>query len=87
MVKGRDFCVINLPCRCSISTNEIYFAPRLSTCNNRKDNITTLHPVNLALLQHFFSDNERIENIMADTTFHSAVNLTIQQFELYQHDI
>lgn len=87
MVKGCDFCVINLPCRCSISTNEIYFAPRLSMCNNHKDNITTLHPVNLALLQHFFSDNERIENIMADTTFHSAINLTIPQFEFYQHDI
>ena len=83
MVEGCDFCLFKLPCRCSISTNNHFFAPRLASCHHN-DNITTLHPVNLALLQHFF-DNEFVENIFADTIFSKAVNVSLPKLKLYQH--
>lgn len=64
----------------------IFFAPRLSKCHNHKDHIPTLHPVNLALPQRFFNDNQMFGNTTADITFHSAINLTIPQFEINQHN-
>lgn len=55
MVPGCDFCIFKLPCRCSVSTNNFYFAPRLANCHKNNDNVTILHPINLALFQHFFN--------------------------------
>lgn len=86
MVPGCDFCVYSLPCKCSISTNDFYFAPRLGSCHKHSNNITVLHPVNLALLQHFF-DNSFVNNIFADTTFANKINVTVPVLTLYQHDM
>lgn len=84
MVQGCDFCIFKLPCKCSISTNEHYFAPRLASCHKHSSNISILHPVNLALLQHFF-DNSYIEKIFADTTFQSPINVTLPSLKIYKH--
>jgi len=79
MVKGCDFCVFQLPCRCSVSTSSHFVASRLGACHNSTshDNITILHPVNLALLQHFF-DNSYLDQIFADTTFSTPVNVSLK---------
>lgn len=84
MVTGCDFCLFKLPCRCSISTNNYYYAPRLASCHQNIDNIATLHPVNLALLQKFF-DTSFVKNILADTTVNKALNVTLPNLKLYQH--
>lgn len=84
MVKGCDFCIFQIPCRCSLSTNNLYFIPRLGKCHNHTDNVSVVHPVNLALLQHFF-DNKFIEHIFADTTFQASVNVTVPDIKLYEH--
>ena len=86
MIKGCDFCIFNVPCKCAVSTNEYYLAPRLSSCKKYVNNTSIVHPVNLALLQHFF-DNSFVENIFADTTFASPVNVTTPTIKLYKHDM
>ncbi|XP_053372746.1 uncharacterized protein LOC128546347 [Mercenaria mercenaria] len=86
MVTGCDFCIFSLPCRCSVSTNDFYFIPRLGSCHKRADNITVLHPVNLALLQHFF-ETAFVDNIFADTTFKTAVNVSVPNLNFYEHQM
>ena len=84
MVPGCDFCLFKLPCRCSISTSSHFFPPRLASCHHNTDNITTIHPVNLALLQHFFDDSF-VDNIFADTIFSKPVNVTLPALKIYEH--
>ncbi|MEW8547942.1 MAG: hypothetical protein AB2693_30925, partial [Candidatus Thiodiazotropha sp.] len=86
MIKGCDFCIIKLPCLCSIITSDFYLAPRLTSCHNHTKHVTKIHPVNLILLQHFFS-NENTDNIFADTTFTNPVNMTVPKFKLYNHNM
>lgn len=86
MVQGCDFCVFSLPCRCAVSTSEFYVAPRLTNCHVDKDNVSVVHPVNLALLQHFF-DTDFVNKIFADTTFNAAVNVSIPDFKFYKHQM
>ena len=84
MAKGCDFCLFRLPCRCSISTSTHFFPHRLASCHHNTDNITTIHPVNLALLQHFFDDTF-VNDIFADTIFSKPVNVTLPQLKIYEH--
>ena len=51
ILTGCFFCVVKIPCRCSVTANNLYLPPRLGKCNNNTEDITILHPVNLALLQ------------------------------------
>ena len=86
MVKGCDYCILSLPCRCSIITEKAFFPPRLTSCHNKGDNITKLHPFNLVLLQEFF-DNSKIQNVFADTTYANPLNVTVPNFKIYKHDM
>ena len=86
METGCDFCLFKVACKCSISTNNFYFSPRLAPCHKHKDNITALHPVNLALLQHFF-DAKYVEEILANTIFSKPVNVSIPHLKLFKHDM
>ncbi|CAC5398186.1 unnamed protein product [Mytilus coruscus] len=84
IMKGCSFCIVRIPCMCSVSTDFLYLPPRLGKCQNHSDSITTLHPVNLALIQHFFSP-ETYNSIMGDTTFAQPIDLTIPNFHIYNH--
>lgn len=46
VLKGCAFCVIQIPCRCSLSTESLYYAPRLVDCYQSADNFSVIHPVN-----------------------------------------
>lgn len=35
ILPGCHFCIIDIPCRCSLSTSNLYFAPRLVNCYNQ----------------------------------------------------
>ncbi|CAC5369234.1 unnamed protein product [Mytilus coruscus] len=84
IMKGCSFCIVRIPCMCSVSADFLYLPPRLGKCQNHSDSITTLHPVNLALIQHFFSP-ETYNSSMGDTTFAQPIDLTIPNFHIYNH--
>ena len=86
-MQGCDFCiVVTIPCRCSVSTTNVYAAPRLASCHIHRDNTNVLHPVNLAVLQHFFY-KFYVQNILADTNFRKALNVTIPKLKIYKHEM
>lgn len=83
-LNGCNFCILNIPCHCTIITETNKFLPHVASCHSTSQNVTTLHPVNLALLQHFFSE-DTITTIMADTTFKSVIDVKVPSFKLYKH--
>ena len=86
MIKGCDFCVIQLPCQCSVISFEFYLTPRLTACHKLTQEISRIHPVNLILLQHFFSNNYT-SKFFGDPIFADPVNITIPHFKFYNHNM
>ena len=84
MVSGCDFCIMKFPCMCSVTTSQFYLQPRLTACQNTANNITKLHPLNLALLQQFFEPSV-VKHINADTAFLRPVNISTPAFKIYKH--
>lgn len=85
MIKGCNFCIFDLPCQCSLSTQDFYLPQRLLSCTNYSNNtVTKLHPVNLILLQKFF-DNDKFEHVFADSIFQNPVNISVPTFSLFEH--
>lgn len=82
--KGCTFCIINVPCECSISTETIYLPPRLTACHENTTSV--LHPVNLALLQQFFNDTD-LKNIASNSLFANPLSVEIPQFQIYNHSM
>lgn len=87
MMHGCNFCIFDLPCQCSLSTPNFYLPARLISCSSSTSHgITKLHPVNLILLQKFFN-NDQFQHIFADSTFLSPLNVTVPQFNIYNHEM
>jgi hypothetical protein len=82
--KGCTFCIINVPCECSLATDTLYLPPRLSACH--KNTTSMLHPVNLALLQQFFNDTE-LQNIGSNLLFENPMSVDVPQFKIYNHSM
>lgn len=82
ILKGCSFCVVKIPCLCSVTSNNLYLPPRLGKCNNRTDKVTILHPVNLALLQQFF-DKDAHSTVFGDTIFEDFVHITLPNFQIF----
>ena len=85
-IPGCTFCVIDLPCRCSLSSKNVYFSPRLVHCYNSSLDFSVLHPVNLALVQEFF-DEKAFNSILADSLFATPVPLSVPNFLFYTHNM
>lgn len=84
ILKGCSFCVIKIPCQCSIIADDLYLPPRLGKCNNQTDKVTILHPVNLALLQQFFHEDSH-STIFGDTIFEEFVHIKLPNFHIFKH--
>ncbi|XP_064617309.1 uncharacterized protein LOC135481413 [Liolophura sinensis] len=56
----------------------------LSPITHASCDIAVRHPVNLALLQSFFSSSE-IHDILPDTTFPQPLEVDVPKFQLYNH--
>ena len=84
VVPGCMFCLLTIPCKCSVSTDDWYFPPRLVNCYNKNKQISTVHPVNLALLQEFF-DESKLSNILGNSMFSNPVNFSVPNFKFYNH--
>ena len=67
--QGCQFCIIeSIGCDCLIKADNFHFPSRISTCNNNFNSITKVYPVNLAILNYFFSSTE-IQNILGDSSY------------------
>ncbi|XP_062603682.1 uncharacterized protein LOC134265486, partial [Saccostrea cucullata] len=84
VLKGCAFCVVHIPCRCSLSTETLFFAPRLVNCYKSSSNFSVIHPVNLALLQEFF-DESKLSHVFGNTYFPTPINMSIPEFVFYNH--
>ncbi|CAG2249469.1 unnamed protein product [Mytilus edulis] len=84
IVKGCNFCFIQIPCMCSLSTDSLYIPKKIEKCTNYKDTVTILHPINLALIQHFF-DSDTYSSILGDTTFTKQINIQIPSINIFNH--
>ena len=82
--KGCMFCMLHVPCHCSIVADVFQFAKRITSCKNMSTEITKLFPVNLGLLHKFFSQ-EKLAFIQADTTFFKPLEIQIPPFKLFNH--
>lgn len=85
ILKGCKFCILHIPCRCTLTTNSLFYSPRLVDCHKTLENITISHPVNLALLHEFFSDSS-LKSILGDTTFLDPIQVNLPNFKIYSHD-
>ena len=77
------FCLMTVPCECSLQTENFYLPPTLHSCEKASTEITKLHPVNLALLQ-YFHDEESHKTISGNTLFHNEFNPKIPPFKFYE---
>ena len=81
---GCQFCILNMPCKCSILTSEYFIPARLSRCKGNHQDFSKVHPVNLILVQHFFTD-PIFQNLLADSAFSKPLNVSVPNFNIYQH--
>ncbi|CAC5416622.1 unnamed protein product [Mytilus coruscus] len=82
--KGCSFCIIHVPCLCSVKTDSLFIPAKIGLCNNNTNTVTIVHPVNLALIQHFFS-SETYNSILGDTTFTDPADITLPNLHFYNH--
>lgn len=79
--EGCDFCIMNIPCQCSIATKLLNYPPSITSCK-RSNNITVVNPINLALLQQFFTSKQLVE-INGSSTFVEKMNIIVPDFKIY----
>ena len=81
---GCQFCTINIPCKCSLAADKFLIPAVLHGCHNATDSITKLHPINLAILQHFLSD-ELLASVHGDSFTIKPLSAAIPAFHLFTH--
>lgn len=86
VISGCAFCIIHVPCKCSLSTDSLYLPPRLVNCYQSQQNFTILHSFNLALLQQFFDEN-KLANLLGDTIFPKPIDLKVPLFKIFNHSM
>lgn len=78
-------CMIPIICNCAIRAGYFYFPPKLSNCK-KNDSLVQSHLINLAVMQHLFSD-EALRNIESDTTFDSPPSPVIPDIKIYDNKL
>ena len=81
---GCHFCLITVPCNCSINTTSVFIPHRFLNCHHHSKPITMLHPINLALLQQYF-DTKVLDSIQAHTTYPEPLNISVPDFKIFEH--
>jgi len=77
-------CILDILCKCSVTTSAWYLPPRLVKCQEHNSTVTVYHPDNLALLQQFF-DDKTLTSISADSAFVSPLKVSLPHFRIYNH--
>ena len=83
--KGCKFCVFAVPCLCDITTDAVYFPPRLNHCEDDATKVTVVHPVNLAVLAHFH-DEELLYHINGDSLFEAPLAAPTPKINIFHHN-
>ncbi|XP_013407917.1 uncharacterized protein LOC106171932 [Lingula anatina] len=81
---GCQYCVIHYSCFCGLTLDSFYLPPRVYDCKN-DTSITKLHPVNLGLLQYFYS-NKEISQIGSNDFFSQPLDTNSSRLHMYQQD-
>ncbi|KAK3083806.1 hypothetical protein FSP39_003442 [Pinctada imbricata] len=84
IIKGCSFCVMQIPCLCSLTSGNLFLPPKVGSCTNNSDTVTVLHPVNLALIQEFF-DPRFHKAIFGDTSFRELRDINFPSFNIFNH--
>lgn len=84
--QGCMFCILDIPCKCAVRANHVQIPPRIGHCYPSGMNPKLVYPVNLALLNHFFSPSA-LENMGSNTTFDQPLDIKIPPFQIFEHNI
>ena len=84
MIQGCQFCILNVPCECAVTTTEMYLPPRLSACHENTTSI--IHPINFALLQQFFNDSS-LKTIESNALFEKPLLIEVPKFQINNHSM
>ena len=79
MIQEWQFCILNVPSECAVSTTEMYLPPRLSACHKNNTSIIQVYPINLALLQQFFNVSS-LKTIESNTLFQKLLFIEVPKF-------
>ena len=82
--QGCNYCIIEVPCFCSITADSFIHPPRISNCV-KDTQITKTYPVNLALLHSFFQESE-LQEILSHSTFSEPLHMSLPSFNVYEHN-
>ena len=83
-MKGCNYCMMTIPCQCTVIGNNIQFDQKIILCNNETRDTTTLYPVNIAVIQQFFNDSQ-LRKVLADASFNNSIDIKIPPFKIYEH--
>ena len=81
-VRACHFCIISLPCFCSITAATFYLPPSLADCNNLTSEVSVRHSVNLPALYEFYNDYKILSNITIHKTFRLPVQSDIPDIKV-----
>ena len=85
-VVGCDFCVMTMPCECDISAGPFYFPPHLTNCLNGTKEVTKVHPVNLAVLIHYYEETHHAI-LHGDTLLHRRQQISDPYFQTFHNKL
>ena len=81
---GCNFCIHEIKCLCAINSEYFLYPARTTHCLDANSS-TTSHPVNLAVLQEFFTE-ELLHEIEADTLYANRPIVETPPFKLFGHN-
>ena len=81
-VEACNHCVMDIPCQCSVQTENFYMPPMIHSCGNISKSVSKLHPVNLALLQYFHNSGTH-KFILGDTLFNAVFDPKLPPIKFY----
>ncbi len=85
ILEGCSLCIIKVKCKCSFFSNNYFLPLSLQNCaENSTEPSTKVYPVNLAMLQGYFSDND-LTMIYGDTKLEQSLEFKIPNFTVYNH--
>ena len=85
-INGCFFCILMLPCNCSLRTEHYYIPEKWTGCHNQNNNVSRIHPINLAILQEYFHA-EKLKRVSSHSTFPVPLNISIPNFKLHASNI
>ncbi len=80
-----NYCLMTIPCECSVSAGPFTLPSRLDRCQNSSGTVTMSHLINLAVLQNFFDETD-LKHIMGDTTFEDPIETVLPKFDIFSHN-